>query len=941
MAAAAAPVVSAPPARRRRTKPVDTKQPNSTLAPLWLARLLHVLPFLLPANHPAVLATESNQPRVLVVLELIRAACTSHGKAHDEVVRAAAEEDAVPTMVELLGSQCHKAAALVAVHALVSERTFREAFAAEGTAAIVNMVAAREKGTEREGERLGGGSPAKIVLDEDIRGEVGQAVWSAAIRTLSKLMVCSAAACAVSIDTGALAVLATAARSGQPMDIRLRAAAGLAAIAAWSGPRRAVEIVETEDVVSSMTAILTEQDERIPRDLRTATMDGLVVMSFRRHARRILQKHGAEEKMKAAARDASVSGDYAAAARSTVAAGQISGRSIDEYGFLVEDDPRDATSLSFKSTGDDDSGLQRETQASDISKTGLAHIQEELLAEPYISVDDFCVLEEIVHEEAGVLSSSPNDRKHVRRAARAIGVSADEIHFITALEDELAGTHPDGPALRTQSAPSSGAFGAASLPLHSPVSANSGDIEEGTVPLLQGGDAALPSDSNIVSSPEISPSPGSQKDQRPSPVSSHVLTDRNSGSSPYRSSAILPTVMEDPDVDRNGEGDDGDTSAPSSKSKLTSPLLMFSSATKRAAERDSKNNRFQKTDSQLNRETENERVWREVIENRSGLLAREKGRSNRVIGYRELALVPVPSNLRRQLWPILLDTATFRANKPNLYATLCRGVEQSLLPDDIEHTIEADVTRTMPLHSLFWSGGAQVGVQSLRSILRAYARYVPDVGYCQGMSSIAAVLIMNAADEEEAFLMMVQFMSRFQYKKVFAPGFPLMMHWISELKPLVTHYMSELNAHMERENVNLELYADKWLITALSHNFPHRYLLRIWDLMFLGGSPKIILKACLAVLKKCEAKLMTMDFDKMMPFLQRGFAEPEAGVLDSQDPEPFITMMREFRFLPDLQKSQGKTDIQKGHSSQTSRKEKRERRRVRGCLCFRRSRIVD
>lgn len=939
-AAAAAPAVSAPPARRRRTKPIDTKQSNSAPASLWLARLLHVLPFLLPTNHPAVLAIESNQPRILVILELTRAAYTSQGKAHDEVVRAAAEEDAVPTMLELLKSQSHKAAALVAVHALVSEKAFREAFAAEGTAAIVNMIAVKEKGTERESARLGGGSPAKVVLEEDIKGQMGQAVWNAAIRTLAKLMVCSAAACAVSIDTGALALLATAARPKQPMDIRLRAAAGLAAIAAWSGPRRAVEIVETEDVVLSMTAMLTEQDERIPMDLRTATMDGLVVMSFRRHARRILQKHGAEEKIKAAARGATVSGDYAAAARSTVAAGQISGRSIDEYGFLVEEDPKDAKSTSFKSTGDDDSGPQSETQVGDVSKTGLAHIQEQLLAEPYTSVEDLNVLEEIVHEEAGVLSSSPRDRKHVRRTAKTFGISADEIQFITALEDELIDTCLDGPSLRTQSAPSSGAFGTASLPMRSPVSADPGGINEETVPFLRSEDAISASSSNVMPIPEMSASPSSQKNQRPPSVSSHVLADRNSGSSPYRSSTILPTAMEDPDVDRNSDGDGEDTSAPSSK--LTSPLLMFSSATKRAAERDGKNNRLQKTNSQLNRETENERVWREVIENRPELLTREKGRSSRVVGYQELALVPVPSTLRRRLWPILLDTAALRANKPNLYSTLCRGVEQNSLPDDIEHTIEADVTRTMPLHSLFWSGGAQVGVQSLRSILRAYARYVPEVGYCQGMSSIAAVLIMNAADEEEAFLMMVQFMSRFQYKKVFAPGFPLMMHWISELKPLIAHYMPELNAHMERENVTLEFYADKWLITALSHNFPHRYLLRIWDLMFLGGSPKIILKACLAVLKKCEAKLMTMDFEKMMPFLQRGFAEPEAGVLDFQDPEPFITMMRKFRFLSDLQKTQGKTNSHTGQSSsQTSRNEKRERRLFRGCLCFRRSRTVD
>lgn len=941
MAAAAAPDVSASSARRRRTKPVESNPSNLIPPPPWLARLLRSLPPLLPPNHPAVLAIQSSQPRLLVVLELIRAACTNQGSAHDELARASAEDDAVPTMVDLLKSQCHRAAALVAVHALVSQKIFREAFAAEGTAAIANMVTAKQNGKEREGERLGGGSSARMVVEEDLHNQVGQPVWNAATRTLAKLMVCSAAACAVSIDTGALALLARAARPKQPMDIRLRAAAGLAAIAAWSGPRRAVEIVETEDVVLSMTAILTEQDDRIPRDLRTATMDGLVVMSFRRHARRILQKYGAEEKMKAAARDATVSGDYAAAARSTVAAGQMSGRSIDEYGFLVEDDPKDATNPSFRSSGDEDSELRSETQISEVSKTGLAHIQEQLLAEPYTSVEDLNVLEEIVHEEAGVLSSSPRDRKQLRRAAKTYGVSADEIHFITALDDHLGSVPFGGLSLRSQSAPSSGAFASTALPMPSPILAKLENSRDESAPLLQEERPASISSPEITPAPEITSTSETQGIQRPVFASSHLGGDRNSSSSPQRSSAMWLTAMEDPDFDKIGDGDDDETSPASSKSKLASPLLMFSSATKRAAERDGKNGRLQKTNSQLNRETEHERIWREVIENRPELLTREKGRSSRVAGYRQLALVPVPPSLRRKLWPILLDTAALRANKPNLYRTLCRGGEKDSLPDDIEHTIEADVTRTMPLHSLFWSGGAQVGVQSLRSILRAYARYIPEVGYCQGMSSIAAVLIMNAADEEEAFLMMVQFMSRFQYKKVFAVGFPLMLQWISELKPLVTHYMPELNAHMERENVALELYADKWLITALSHNFPHRYLLRIWDLMFLGGSPKIILKACLAVLKKCEAKLITMDFETMMPFLQRGFAEPEAGVLDCKDPEPFIAMMREFRFVPGLQKSQAKTNIQKGQNKPQPNHRRRERWSCGGCLCFKRTQTVD
>jgi len=323
--------------------------------------------------------------------------------------------------------------------------------------------------------------------------------------------------------------------------------------------------------------------------------------------------------------------------------------------------------------------------------------------------------------------------------------------------------------------------------------------------------------------------------------------------------------------------------------------------------------------------------------------------------------------LRHVLWTRLLGIDQMRASQPELYTNLCKSVDEQALSDETEHTIDADVTRTMTLHVLFWSGGAQVGVKSLRSILRAYARYQPDIGYCQGMSSVAAVFMMNAQDEESAFLMFTQFMEDYQYKKVFAEGFPKMLQWIEELKPLIYHYMKDLWMRLEKENVPLELYADKWLITALSHNFPHRYLLRVWDLMFLGGTPKIILKSCLAVLKTAEKRLMTMHFEGIMHFLQRDFSKPETKLLDENNPEPFLELARGFRFDPNL-KLPPPPNAHNSNTQQVAVKERmgssrshlsghgkshphnganrvgnesQGRRRGGGCLCFGKSNTID
>eukprot|EP00173_Palmaria_palmata_P001428 Plantae.Rhodophyta-Palmaria_palmata.ctg17956.p1 GENE.Plantae.Rhodophyta-Palmaria_palmata.ctg17956~~Plantae.Rhodophyta-Palmaria_palmata.ctg17956.p1 ORF type:complete len:115 (+),score=9.84 Plantae.Rhodophyta-Palmaria_palmata.ctg17956:523-867(+) len=62
--------------------------------------------------------------------------------------------------------------------------------------------------------------------------------------------------------------------------------------------------------------------------------------------------------------------------------------------------------------------------------------------------------------------------------------------------------------------------------------------------------------------------------------------------------------------------------------------------------------------------------------------------------------------------------------------------------------------------------------------------------------------------------------------------------------------------------------------------------------MFLGGSPKIILKACLAVLVLSEKRMMSMDFEQMVNFLQRGFADPGVGIVDDENVEQFLECAR-------------------------------------------------
>jgi len=275
--------------------------------------------------------------------------------------------------------------------------------------------------------------------------------------------------------------------------------------------------------------------------------------------------------------------------------------------------------------------------------------------------------------------------------------------------------------------------------------------------------------------------------------------------------------------------------------------------------------------------------WTDLVENPTLMRTRRRA-------YISLAGRGVPDVLRWRIWPIFLDIASLRAARPGLYASHFGHS----IPADLDHVIDADVTRTMPMHQLFWKEGAASGVESLRSVLRAYADFEPEVGYCQGMSFIAGMLLLNSGDDEEAFLMLVQFMRQLKYTEAFKPGFPQAKRWMEQFKYLANRKYPATMNRLNALGVEPELFVDKWYLTALGYNFPHAAVFRLWDIMLSSLSIKIVTQAGLTVLGLSRLKLNTLGFEDTLSFLQRGFAAPGSGVLD--DIDQFVRLAQRWRF---------------------------------------------
>ena len=103
--------------------------------------------------------------------------------------------------------------------------------------------------------------------------------------------------------------------------------------------------------------------------------------------------------------------------------------------------------------------------------------------------------------------------------------------------------------------------------------------------------------------------------------------------------------------------------------------------------------------------------------------------------------LPNTLNLTASLYQILVRRARDQLDSP--------GQVQGDSREETLDLIRLDVSRTFPQLCIFQAGGPYF--QLLHNVLGAYVCYRPDIGYVQGMSFIAAILILNM-DEADAFI---------------------------------------------------------------------------------------------------------------------------------------------------------------------------------------------
>lgn len=228
----------------------------------------------------------------------------------------------------------------------------------------------------------------------------------------------------------------------------------------------------------------------------------------------------------------------------------------------------------------------------------------------------------------------------------------------------------------------------------------------------------------------------------------------------------------------------------------------------------------------------------------------------------------VPNKVRAGYWNGALEPDSVK-DTYNFQGTTYRMLYDSMSDDvEIVRQIDLDVARTWRLHEKFFTRYSQ-GQRSCFRILLAYAALDTEVGYCQGMSQIAALLMIVFNDEKKAFWGLVALMNKVPWAQrgMFAPHFPKLSRFCAYWENILQKHMPRVYRHLENESLISQIYLTKWFLQNFLDRMPFRIAVRLWDCFLLDGDV-VVLAATYILFKSNHRKICQLSFEDLTPFLQ-------------------------------------------------------------------------
>ncbi|KAJ9141779.1 GTPase activating protein [Pleurostoma richardsiae] len=288
----------------------------------------------------------------------------------------------------------------------------------------------------------------------------------------------------------------------------------------------------------------------------------------------------------------------------------------------------------------------------------------------------------------------------------------------------------------------------------------------------------------------------------------------------------------------------------------------------------------------------------------------------------------VPEEVRAMTWQLLLSYLPTSSERR--VATLERkrkeyldGVKQAFergasnaaptgkgrgLDEAVWHQISIDVPRTNPHIELY---GYEATQRSLERILYVWAVRHPASGYVQGINDLVTPFwqvflgsyitdpdiesgmdpgqlpktVLDAV-EADSFWCLTKLLDGIQDHYIVAQ--PGIQRQVAALRDLTARIDANLANHLEKENVEFIQFSFRWMNCLLMREISVKNTIRMWDTYMAeeNGFSEFHLYVCAAFLVKWSDKLLKMDFQEIMMFLQslptRDWTEKDIELLLSE-----------------------------------------------------------
>lgn len=145
------------------------------------------------------------------------------------------------------------------------------------------------------------------------------------------------------------------------------------------------------------------------------------------------------------------------------------------------------------------------------------------------------------------------------------------------------------------------------------------------------------------------------------------------------------------------------------------------------------------------------------------------------------------------------------------------------------------------------------------------------VGYCQGMSGVAGVLLMYM-NEEDAFWALSTLLANKKYAMhgLYIEGFPKLTRFLSHHDKIIGKFLPKLKKHFDQYNLDSILYSLKWFFVIFIERIPFSLCLRVWDIYLLDGE-RVVTAMAYTILRLHKNKILKLkDMDLIVQYLQVG-----------------------------------------------------------------------